>query len=417
MRRLYNAASSVIQPGKLAGILAVWAVTLLYVLFQGGKTSFMLFSMVSLLTLYLIFGGFGGIRRAKGSRKLYGDHGGKTDLLHAGGHLRVKLNISIPGFLPLPYIIVREMLKRHNGESWVFEESFVPNLRGTGELRFQTPSLERGTYTFSNTEIVSEDIFGLVEHKGSFEAEGKFRVLPRVVYIPRWTLYERNSRLAGHQTSLAHSRRETTQINGVRDYVYGDRMTRIHWNATAKTGTWKSKEFEHESIPKTMIVLDCTATAYSTTQQFELAVSAAASLLGFGVRDRIEIGLCVLDRNVKVFVPSENGSERQMMIQYLVDVEADGRGSMVTRLERGQSLFPKGSYMVLVSPQAGGPAFEVLRWAENRGLTPCHVHIMSPAGFRRREEWENMLKSRGASGYSVGALSELPAALGGEGVR
>ncbi|WP_148449131.1 DUF58 domain-containing protein, partial [Paenibacillus ihuae] len=261
MKNYLSGAAAVIQPRKFAGILAIWAVTLLYVLFQGGKTSFMLFIMVSVLILYLVIGALGGVRRAKGTRSLYSEQE-KPELLYAGGYLRVKLMITIPGFLPLPYVVVREILKRHNGESWVFEESLVPSLRGQGELLFQTPALERGSYTFENTDILAEDIFGLVEHKGTFKAEGQFRVLPRAVFVPRWLLYERRSRLAGLQTSLLHSRRETTQINGVRDYIYGDRLTRIHWNATAKTGEWKSKEFEHESVPKTILVLDGSYMAY-----------------------------------------------------------------------------------------------------------------------------------------------------------
>ncbi|BCG58178.1 DUF58 domain-containing protein [Paenibacillus sp. URB8-2] len=410
MRR-YLSAAAVRLPAKLAGIFAVWCVTLLYVLFQGGKTSFMLFTMVSVLLAYLLAGGFAGVRRARGARTLSGD-GDKLDVLHAGGHLRVKLEIALPGFLPLPFIIVREMLKRHNGESWVFEESVVPNFRGRGELKFQTPPLERGRYTFSDTEVASEDIFGLVEHRGTFLAQGQFRVLPRIVHIPRWMLYERNSRLSGPQASLSPSRRETTQINGVRDYVYGDRMSRIHWNATAKTGAWKSKEFEHESLPKTMLILDGTSSAYSSSAQFELAVSTVASLLGYGIRERIGIGMCCLDRNTKVFAPAESGTERQKMVQYLIDINGEGKGPLVPRLEKSSRMFPKGAYFVLISPQTGENVLRTLRWAEGMGMTPCHIQVQNPPGMRRGD-WQDELQSHGVIGYKVSALHELPGALGG----
>lgn len=413
MKNYLSGVAAVIQPRKFAGILAIWAITLLYVLFQGGKTSFMLFIMVSVLILYLIIGALGGVRRVKGTRSLYAEQE-KPELLYAGGHLRVKLKMAIPGFLPLPYVVVREILRRHNGESWVFEESVVPTLRGQGELMFQTPVLERGSYTFENTDILAEDIFGLVEHKGTFKAEGQFRVLPRAVFVPRWQLYERRARLAGLQTSLVHSRRETTQINGVRDYIYGDRLTRIHWNATAKTGDWKSKEFEHESVPKTMLVLDGSYMAYGSSSQFELAVSIAASLLGFGIRDRIGIGLCCLDRTTKVFSPAESAAERQKMIQYLIDINAEGRGPLVSRLEQGHRMFPKGAYFVLISPQSGQPVLDVLRWAESRGMTPSHIQVRNPAALGGGNEWIEVLKSRGVTGCSINSLQELPAVLGGD---
>ncbi|AIQ63089.1 von Willebrand factor A [Paenibacillus stellifer] len=410
MRR-YLSAAALKLPAKLAGVIAVWSVTLLYVLFQGGKTSVMLLTMVSVLILYLIAGGFAGVRRAQGSRMLYLE-GERQDLLHAGGFLRVKLGITLPGFLPLPYVVVKEVLKRHNGESWIFEESVVPNFKGHGELKFQTPPLERGRYFFSDTEIASSDIFGLVEYKGRFTTPGQFGVLPRMVPVTSWMLYERNSRAAGPQVSLAPSRRETTQINGVRDYVYGDRISRIHWNATARTGTWKSKEFEHESLPKTMLVLDGTSTAYANEPQFELAVSTAASLLGYGIRDRIGMGLCCLDKEIKVFPPAESGSERQKMIQYLVDIEGEGKGPLLPRLEKSWRMFPRGAYFVLISPRSASDSLEALRWAESRGMTPCHIQVKNPQS-RRSHEWQDDSKTQGYLTHRVGDLHELPAVLGG----
>ncbi|MBP2115172.1 DUF58 domain-containing protein [Paenibacillus silagei] len=416
MRALLTRAAAAVQLRKFTGVLAIWVITLFYVLFQGGKTSFMLFIMVSVLFLYLFIGGLEGVRRARGARSFYSEQD-KPDLLYAGGFLKVKLEVTIPGFLPLPYVVVREILKRHNGESWVFEESLIPNMGGRGELLFQTPLLERGRYSFESTDILSEDIFGLMEHKGTFKAEGQFRVMPRAVVVPRWQLYERKARLSGPQVSLLQSRRETTQINGVRDYVYGDRLTRIHWNATAKTGEWKSKEFEHESVPRTILVLDGTSSGYYNSAQFELAVSVTASLLGFGIRERIGIGLCCLDKHNKVFSPAEGNAERQKMIQYLIDINAEGKGPLIDRLESVQRMFPKGSYFVLISPQSGRAVLDTLRWAENRGMTPSHIHVLHPSGKYRAGEWQNILHSHGVTGHSISTLQELPAVLGGDSVR
>lgn len=416
MRALLTRAAAAVDLRKFTGVLAIWVITLFYVLFQGGKTSFMLFIMVSVLILYLFIGGLEGVRRARGTRSFYSEQD-KPELLYAGGHLRVKLEVTIPGFLPLPYVVVREILKRHNGESWVFEESLIPNIGGRGELLFQTPTLERGRYTFESTDILSEDIFGLMEHKGSFKAEGQFRVMPRAVVVPRWQLYERKARLSGPQVSLLQSRRETTQINGVRDYIYGDRLTRIHWNATAKTGEWKSKEFEHESVPRTILVLDGSSSGYYNSAQFELAVSITASLLGFGIRERIGIGLCCLDKHNKVFSPAEGNAERQKMIQYLIDINAEGRGPLISRLESVQRMFPKGAYFVLISPQSGREVLDTLRWADSRGMTPSHIHVLHSSGKYRAGEWHNILHSHGVTGYSISALQELPAVLGGDPVR
>ncbi|WP_438346926.1 DUF58 domain-containing protein [Paenibacillus sp. FA6] len=412
MKNILSALRKGLRNRRLWAVVAVWGVSLFYLLFQGGKMSSMLFGMSSMLVAYLLIGGYSGVSRVRGSRHLaLNDE--YFDLLHAGDQMQVKFVLNIPGFLPYPYIIVREVLKRHNGQSWSFEESVIPSFRGNAELMFQTPSLERGRYSFLDTECVSEDIFGIMEHKGVIHAPAHFRVLPRTVYIPYWQLFDRNSRLAGPQTALSSSRRETTQISGVRDYVYGDRLTRIHWNATAKTGTWKSKEFEHESVPKTMLVLDATAAHYTTNEQFELAISTVASLLEYGKRERIGIGLCTIGNQVKVFVPSENILERQKMQHHLVDMNADGVGKLLPKMESAVRLFPKGSYFVLISPTSGQAVMDLIRWANTHGMSPSHLHILNSEG-KKVKEWITLLRTSGIQGCAVSSLQELPRAIGGE---
>lgn len=389
----------------------VWMCCLAYVLFQGGKTSLMLLSMVTLLCVYLAIAGFSGVRRAQGVRRLSSgpDH---EELLHAGDQVQVQLSLTIPGFLPLPYVVVREMLHRHNGESWSFKESLIPNMRGNGELSFQTPPLERGKYVFSETECASEDIFGLIEHRGKFKAKGEFRVLPRTVFIPYWQLYDRKSRLSGPQTALTRSRRETTQINGVRDYVYGDRLSRIHWNATAKTGNWKSKEFEHESVPKTILVLDALASSYEHGDAFEIAVSTAASLLEYGARERMGMGLLTLSDETSYMAPSESQLERQKMMHHLVDIQYNGQDThLLPGVERIARQLPQGAYFVVISPQKDEKILELLRWADTRGMTPCHI-LMDTSESRRSAEWNAMLRGRGTRSFTVSHLQELPTVMG-----
>ncbi|MEF3354334.1 DUF58 domain-containing protein [Paenibacillus sp. GYB006] len=397
---------------RLWVVLLVWITCLFYVLFQGGKTSIMLFGMVSLLSIYLVLGKFNGTGRTKGERKLTSGNA-HADLLHAGDQVQVRLDLQIPGILPLPYVVIREVLKRHNGESWSFEESLIPNMRGNGTLVFQTPPLERGKYHFTDTECVSEDIFGLIEHKGKFQAQGSFRVLPRTVFIPYWQLYDRNSKLSGPQTAMMKSRRETTQINGVRDYVYGDRLSRIHWNATAKTGQWKSKEFEHESVPKTMIILDSRALGYKNSEQYELAVSTAASLLEYGSRERMGMGLCTLSEKTTCFQPTDSLNDRYKMMHHLVDLDSSGTGNLLSGVQESIRFFPQGAFFVLISAEHNSEIMETLRFAGSRGMTACHIQIISKSEPKSESEWISMLRTRGIKGYRVSDLQELPSVLGG----
>lgn len=415
MRPVMEVVKSGLSSFNFWKMASLWIVCLLYVLFQGGKTSLMLLTMAIVLSGYWIVGGLGGIKRIKGSRSLSID-GEFTGLLKAGDSVQVRLEVQTPKLLPLPYIVLKEHLHRHSGESWIFQESIVPRMQRNSILAYQTPPLERGKYYFEGTEVFSEDIFGWMKHKSTFKAGGEFRILPRTIFIPHWKLQSRNSRLAGTETAVSMSRRETTQINGVRDYVYGDRISRIHWNATAKTGTWKSKEFEHESLPKTILVLDAHSISYAQPSQFELAVSTAASLLEFGARERISMGLCTLGRAFKGFAPSDGHLERLEMLHHLVDIHADGYGSHTEKLEKGRMLQSPGAFFILISPLSDDKLLTLLRFAKSHHMTPYHIHIASSVtGSSRKGYLKSILQERGIKGISVSALGDLPAALGGGG--
>ncbi|MBU5672324.1 DUF58 domain-containing protein [Paenibacillus brevis] len=413
MRTVMGAVRAELSSFNFWKMASLWIICLLYVLFQGGKTSLMLLAMTLVLSCYWIIGGWGGIRRTQGSRSLSVD-GERPVLLKAGDAVQIRLEVQTPRFLPLPYIVLKEHLHRHNGEAWVFQESIIPRMQKNSTLAYQTPPLERGRYSFEDTECYSEDIFGWMKHKSSFMAGGEFRILPRTVFIPYWQLQSRNSRLAGTETAVSMSRRETTQINGVRDYVYGDRISRIHWNATAKTGTWKSKEFEHESLPKTFLVLDGHSIGYMKPEQFELAVSTAASLLEFGARQRINMGLCTLGKEIRGFAPSEGHLERLEMLHHLVDIHADGYGSHIQKLDKARILQSPGAFFILISPLSDENLFSILRWAKSHHMTPYHIHIAAnTTGSARKSLVKSMLQERGIRGISVSSLAELPAALGG----
>ncbi|MBB6736049.1 DUF58 domain-containing protein, partial [Cohnella sp. CBP 2801] len=140
---------------------ALYLMSLFFVVFQGGKTSLMLFVMLNALGLYLLLGRWSGIGNVQGVRTLE-DMALVASSIPAGSRLRVKLSVQIPGYWPLPYIIVRERLVRVSGsDSQDYELSIVPDYRRKGAVEYETAPLRRGRYRFQKTNCSTRDIFGL----------------------------------------------------------------------------------------------------------------------------------------------------------------------------------------------------------------------------------------------------------------
>jgi uncharacterized protein (DUF58 family) len=396
---------------------SLYMASVFYVLFQGGKTSLMLFVILNALGVYLILGRWSGIAGIQGTRALQ-QTDGQSGFLTAGMRLSVKLQMQIPGFWPLPYIIVREKLARLNsGENQLYEVSFAPDYRRRGEIHFESAPLRRGRYQFQTTDCSTRDIFGLLEHHGSFFQPMDIQVLPRSIQLKDWQLIRRSERGMFQHTYTSLWARETTQIDGVREYIHGDRLSRIHWNATARTGEWKSKEFEREALPRVVFVLDRNATSYRRADQFELAVSVAASVLELSIWKGMPIGFVSAGERSYWFGEGRTPVTREQIVQHLVDVEPDGTQTMGDLLCQVAERYEAGIHIVVISPSTGHPNLSTaVNALTAKRMIPSVIHIADPHAAeldaRSLGQWQLWCQSKDWDFCTVNQLEKLPQALG-----
>jgi uncharacterized protein (DUF58 family) len=392
-----------------------------FMLFQGGKLAFMLFFIMVMLSLYLWLGKWSGISQTTGSRVLLNLD--KNMTVEAGTSIAVQINMTIPGFWPIPYVMLKDRLVRRNGSELVFESSAVPDWKRRGSVEYITKPLQRGYYHFADVECATEDIFGLFKHKGSLSLYESFMVKPLTIPIKEWQQFHQSFKGHHYNSTTTRALRETTQINGVREYIYGDRLSRIHWNATAKTGTWKSKEFERESLPKTIIMVDRNRNNYKSKDEFELAVSVAASLMDYGSQKELAMGLLSVGANAVFMEPLRAPSHYRAVNQHLIDIEADGQHSLLHILKDRARNFSQGCFFVVISPQMDDTLMQALHWINHRQMNPCHILISNPSSSQQSmsvtrlaeaEDWLRNLRTRGMLAYAVKELQELPVVLGGK---
>lgn len=396
---------------------ALYVCSAFYVLFQGGKTSLMLFVMLNALLLYLLLGRWSGIGGVQGTRSIVGT-AGESSFLSAGMRVIVKLKMHVPGFWPVPYVIVRDRLTRlPSDDAQIYELSFVPDYRRRGEVVYETAPLRRGRYRFQTTECSTRDIFGLFEHQGKFTESHDFHVLPRMIALRDWQMLSKSQRGVFQHTFTSKWARETTQIDGVREYIHGDRLSRVHWNATAKTGHWKSKEFEREALPRIVMLLDRNSVSYRTSEQFELAVSVAASLLELVIQRGMPLGFVSAGRKPGWFGTDRAPVSRDEVLRHLVDVESDGNVPLSRWVAQTAEKFEPGVQVVVISPLADEQLSQAFTALDGKRMFPSLLQIgeSNPSDEQKRKlrQWHQLSQAKQWEFCSVTKLEDLPAAVGG----
>jgi hypothetical protein len=164
----------------------------------------------------------------------------------------------------------------------------VPLLRPghTIDQPLAIPGLRRGVIVVGPATTVRSDPIGLLRREHAFDDVHEVFVHPRTVALP--------STSAGLIRDLEGSptRRlvdSDMSFHAIREYAPGDSRRQIHWKSTAKTGRLMVRQYEESRRSRMAVVLGVAEHEYVDEDEFELAVSCAASLGLRAVRDARDV--------------------------------------------------------------------------------------------------------------------------------
>lgn len=171
-------------------------------------------------------------------------------------------------------------------------EFAVPLLRAghTVAQPLDIPNLRRGIITVGPATTVRSDPIGMLRREHDFDDTHELYVHPRTVTLP--------STSAGLIRDLegAPTRRlvdADMSFHAIREYVPGDSRRQVHWKSTAKTGRLMVRQYEESRRSRMAVILASALDEYADAEEFELAVSCAASLGMRAVRDARDLDIVV----------------------------------------------------------------------------------------------------------------------------
>ncbi len=132
----------------------------------------------------------------------------------------------------------------------------VISMRGRSVRRWQakTRCLKRGLYRLGPTVVASGDPFGLFGVGRAFESQSELLVYPSTVPLQQFGVP--TAQLPGGNRTERRSYQSSPNAAGIREYIPGDSMSRIHWPASARLQHLMVKEFELDPTSDLWLVLD-----------------------------------------------------------------------------------------------------------------------------------------------------------------
>ncbi len=219
--------------------------------------------------------------------KLFAKRTCSQSVVEIGDTAEVEVGVQNQGTLAIPWLLLEESLGRAGlGEfprRFKVEGERIKLTRlKAGEVKalsYRVTFLMRGYYQLGPLLLESGDVFGL-HRRFRVATEPHFvLVLPRVLPLQGYNLASR--RPIGEIRISHRLFEDPTRLAGIRPYQQGDPLNRIHWRATARTGTLHSRLYETSRVAGAVFLLDFHRDSYpgaAGAAAMELAVTTVASL-------------------------------------------------------------------------------------------------------------------------------------------
>ena len=298
------------------------------------------------------------------------------------------------------------------GKLWVeiVNESTMPMVSGSRVMTLvgrnqrrtyvaRTWLFRRGGFKLGPTRLTSGDPFGLFREERIIPAFSSLIVLPMI--YPISSFLSPPGLLPGGQVIRRKAIDMTPHASGVREYVSGDPMKRIHWPTTARRDQLIVKEFEQDPQSEVWLFLDAQygvhiekpfeqpeiasdSWIFGRRPKFELppstleyAVSIAASLAHYYIEQRRAVGLVTVSRQYQI-IPAER-SERQegKILETLAFIEADSELSIAGLVAAQAGQLPPGSSAILVTPTVKPELMAAIDDLQRRNLRPVVVLLIA----------------------------------------
>lgn len=255
---------------------------------------------------------------------------------------------------------------------------------------------ERGVFSLGPTNLISGDLFGMFPAKKALEDHEDLLVYPLIVDVTSFP--NPPGLLPGGEALRRRTNQITPNASGVREYIHGDPLNRIHWVSTARRDRLMVKEYELDPLADVWIFLDASKHVQASkpisredydpqdiwrrhfkyslpTSTLEYGVSAAGSLARYYIQRGRAVGLVSAGPSLRILPSDRGGRQLAKILEALALVRGEGTLPLNGLVEAQARHLPRGSTTVLITSSGSEAVFKVADILLRRGLRPVGVLI------------------------------------------
>lgn len=308
----------------------------------------------------------------------------RTLRTQVGGVAEERFLVRNTSFIPKLWVEIKDLSTLPNHR---VSQVFILPPRGSKLFTVSTICRRRGKYALGPCSVTTGDPFGIFRRSKLVEEKHTLLVYPATVDLPNFEIPV--GELPGGYALRQRTHQVTPMASGVREYVPGDSLNRIHWLTSAKTGHLMTKEFELDPASDIWIVLDMEQRVQAGVDEDsteEYAITVAASLAKHFLSQNRSVGVVACGASYEV-VHSDRGTRQLLKIlERLAIIRAEGRVPLAEIIAAEGVRFGCNTTVVAISPSVDESWARALNALKQHGVRT--VAVVLEASTFGRQPWD-----------------------------
>lgn len=298
--------------------------------------------------------------------------------MHAflGEEVKIRLHIQNKGWLPVPWLELRETLPVALAGPHSFQTVTSLAPRAQASFEYLVHARKRGYYPIGPLSLSTGDILGLSDSLQATSQAEALVVYPKIIPFTSLDIPSQSP-----QGTIRHTLplfEDPTRVFGKRGYTSGDSLRRIDWKSSASSGRLQVKIFEPSIALETYVVLNLNATDYyyrSRLDSIELAIVIAASVSNWIVDKKQMVGMMVnghdplaANGRPQPISPHKGKSHLMRLLETLARAEMIDNSPLVPMIQHQRYQLAWGTTLIVITGDASDELLDELYQARRLGL-------------------------------------------------
>jgi uncharacterized protein (DUF58 family) len=299
-----------------------------------------------------------------------------------GDHLQERFTLTNRGRAPAPWVAITD---HSTLPGYQVSSAIGVGQRAVKHWFEEGVCARRGLYTLGPTGLRTGDPCGFYSVSVEYPTSLTMTVMPPIIHLP--TIDVAPAGQAGEGRHSAPALEEAVHTAGVREFLPGDSLRRIHWPTTARRDEPFVRLFDSAPESNWWIVLDMDQRVQAGTGEGateEHGVILAASLADRGLHGGKAVGLVVHGQEL-VWLPPKLGADQCWDVLRALALLRPGRCSLAELLASAGSGLRQRCGLVIITPDVEGRWLDPLVRLVRRGLVPT-VLLLDRGSFEGAQD-------------------------------